>query len=178
VSAPVLLFSVSLCILTGVIFGIGPALQSSTKVIQSALQEGGRGSSQGGNRARFRSALVIAEMAIALVLIAGTGLLIESFAHLMRVDPGLNPKGVMTFPVSLPSNRYTQPAQIVEFYRQVLAKAKSMPEVQSASFTSHLPLSGNARFIFFCPQGRACQGISKDPTIAQRQAAPDYFRAV
>jgi len=117
-------------------------------------------------------------MAIALVLIAGAGLLIESFAHLMRVDPGLNPKGVVTFPVSLPSNRYTQPAQIVEFYRQVLAKVKSMPEVQSASFTSHLPLSGNARFIFFCPQGRACQGISKDPTIAQRQAAPDYFRAV
>jgi len=67
---PTLFFSVSLCILTGVIFGIGPALQSSRKVIQSALQEGGRGSSQGGNRARFQSALVIAEMAIALVLIA------------------------------------------------------------------------------------------------------------
>jgi hypothetical protein len=105
-------------------------------------------------------------------------LLIESFAHLMRVDPGLNPKGVMTFPVSLPANRYTQPEQIVEFYRQVLDKVKGMPEVQSASVTSHLPLSGNARFIFFCPEGRACQGIGKDPTIAQRQVTPGYFQAV
>ncbi len=174
----VLFFSLLLCILTGVIFGIGPALQSSRKVIQSALQEGGRGSSQGGNRGRFRSVLVVAEMAIALVLIAGAGLLIESFEYLMRVDPGLNPKGVMTFPITLPSNRYTQPAQIVEFYRQVLAKVNSIPEVQSVSFTSHLPLSGNARFIFFCPEGRACQGIGKDPTIAQRQVTPDYFRGV
>ena len=91
------------------------ALQSSRKVIQSALQEGGRGSSQGGNRGRFRSVLVVAEMAIALVLIAGAGLLIESFEYLVRVDPGLNPKGVMTFLITLPSNRYTQPAQIVSF---------------------------------------------------------------
>jgi putative ABC transport system permease protein len=173
----VLLFSVSLCLLTGLIFGIAPSLQASRKVVQSALQEGGRGSSQGGGRVRFRSMLVVAEMAVALVLIAGAGLLIESFAHLMRVDPGLNPKGVMTFPVSLPANRYTQPEQIVEFYRQVLDKVKGMPEVQSASFTSHLPLSGNARFIFFCPEGRACQGIGKDPT-AQRQVTPGYFHAV
>jgi putative ABC transport system permease protein len=122
--------------------------------------------------------LVVAEMAIALVLIAGAGLLIESFEYLMRVDPGLNPKGVMTFLITLPSNRYPQPAQIVEFYRQVFAKVNSIPEVQSVSFTSHLPLSGNARFIFFCPEGRACQGIGKDPTIAQRQVTPDYFRGV
>jgi putative ABC transport system permease protein len=178
VNAPVLLFSLCLCVVTGVIFGIVPSLRASRGGIQAALQEGSRGSSQGGSRGRFRALLVVAEMAVALVLITGAGLLIESFAHLLRVDPGLNPKGVMTFPINLPSNRYNQPAQLAEFYRQLLDKVKSLPEVQSAGVTNFLPLGGGARFVFFCPEGHACQGVGKDPTIALRQVSPDYFQTV
>ncbi len=178
VNAPVLLFSLCLCVVTGIVFGIVPSLRASRGFIQAALQEGSRGSSQGGSRGRFRALLVVAEMAVALVLITGAGLLIESFAHLLRVDPGLNSKGVMTFPISLPPNRYGQPAQLAEFYRQLLDKVKSIPKVQSAGVTNFLPLGGGAHFVFFCPEGRACQGVGKDPTIALRQVSPDYFQTV
>jgi putative ABC transport system permease protein len=96
----------------------------------------------------------------------------------VRVDPGVNPKGVMTFPVSLPANRYSHPAQLAEFYRRLLDKVRSIPQVQSAAATSHLPLGSSPRFVFFCPEGRVCQGIGKDPTIAVRQITPDYFQTL
>jgi putative ABC transport system permease protein len=164
-----------LCVLTGIIFGLAPALQSASKAVQESLKEGGRGSSEGGGRGKFRSLLVVAEMGIALVLMTGAGLLIESFVHLIRVDPGFSPKNLMTFPVSLPSARYAQGAQQVEFYRQVLDRVKSLPEVQAAAATNYLPLAGGARFVFFCPEGRVCQGVGKDPLITMRQVTPDYF---
>jgi putative ABC transport system permease protein len=178
VDAEVLLFSLGLCLVTGIIFGLVPSLQASRRELQTSLKEGGRGSSEGGGRGRLRSSLIVAEVAVALVLMTGAGLLIESFAHLMRVDPGFTAKGVMTFPLSLPPNRYAQPAQQAEFYRLLLEKVKSIPQVQAAGVTNYLPLSGGARFVFFCPQGMACQGIGKDPTIALRQVSPSYFDAV
>ncbi len=115
VDAGVLLFSLALCLVTGIIFGLVPSLQAARKELQSSLKEGGRGSSEGGGRGRLRAGLVVAEVAVALVLMTGAGLLIESFAHLMRVDPGFSAKGVMTFPLSLPPARYGQPAQQAEF---------------------------------------------------------------
>jgi putative ABC transport system permease protein len=176
--AGVLLFSFSLCIVTGIIFGLVPSLQAARRELQSSLKEGGRGSSDSGGRGRLRAGLVVTEVAIALILMTGAGLLIESFAHLMRLDPGFAAKGVMTFPLSLPPARYAQPAQQAEFYRLLLEKIKSVPQIQAAGVTSHLPLSGALRFVFFCPQGTACQGIGKDPTIALRQVSPSYFDAM
>jgi putative ABC transport system permease protein len=178
VDVGVLLFSLLLCIVTGIIFGLVPSLQAARKELQPSLKEGGRGSSEGGGRGRLRAGLVVSEVAVALVLMTGAGLLIESFAHLMHVDPGFTSKGVMTFPLSLPSARYGQPAQQADFYRLLLEKVKSVPQIQAAGVTSHLPLSGALRFVFFCPQGTACQGIGKDPTIALRQVSPSYFDAV
>jgi putative ABC transport system permease protein len=121
--------------------------------------------------------LVIAEMGIALVLMTGAGLLIESFARLVRVDPGFSPKNLMTFPINLPAARYPQAQQQAEFYRQVLERVKTLPEVQQAGATSYLPLSGAIRFVFFCPEGHVCQGVGKDPLIAMRQVTPTYFDA-
>ena len=178
VDAGVLLFSLGLCLLTGIIFGLVPSLQAARRELQSSLKEGGRGSSEGGSRGRLRAGLVVAEVAVALVLMTGAGLLIESFARLVHVDPGFAAKGVMTFPLSLPSSRYGQPAQQSEFYRLLLEKVKSIPQVRAAGVTSHLPLSGAFRFVFFCPQGMACQGVGKDPTIALRQVSPSYFEAL
>ena len=175
IDAGVLLFSASLCILTGIVFGIVPALQAAREGLQSALKEGGRGSSEGGSRGKFRALLVVAEMGVALVLMTGAGLLIDSFARLMQVNPGFAPKSLMTFPITLPPNRYPQPQQQAEFYRRLLERIKTIPEVQSAGATSFLPLSGARRFVFFCPEGRACQGIGKDPLIAARQVSPEYF---
>ena len=177
INAPVLLFSLVLCALTGILFGLAPSLQASAKGLQPALREGGRGTSDGGSRGRFRSLLVVGEMGIALVLMTGAGLLIESFAHLVRVDPGFSPKNIMTFPISLPAGRYNEPQQI-QFFQQVLERVGSLPEIESAGATSYLPLSGASRYIFACPEGQACQGVGKDPIIAMRQVTPDYFPTV
>ena len=177
INAPVLFFSLALCVLTGILFGLMPSLQASAKGLQSALKEGGRSSSEGGSRGRFRSLLVVGEMGIALVLMTGAGLLIESFAHLVRVDPGFSPKNIMTFPINLPAGRYTDPQQI-QLFRQVLERIRALPEIEAAGATSFLPLSGGARFIFFCPEGQACRGVGKDPLIAMRQVTPEYFRTV
>jgi putative ABC transport system permease protein len=178
IDASVLLFSLLLCALTGVLFGLMPSLQAAGKELQESLKEGTRGSSQGGHRARFRAFLVVAEIGMALVLMTCAGLLMESFARLMRVNPGLSPKGVMTFPLTLPSVRYSQPQQQESFYRQLLERVKTIPGVQAAGATSYLPLSGGARFVFFCPEGHACLGVGKDPIIAFRQVDSGYFEAV
>jgi putative ABC transport system permease protein len=171
----VLLFSLFLCVLTGVIFGLVPALQISNKGLHETLKEGSRGSSEGGSRGRFRGLLVVAEMGIALLLMTGAGLLIESFTHLMQVNPGFSPQNLMAFPLTLPPTRYAQPEQQTAFYRQLVERVKGMPEIQSVGITSYLPLSGSIRFVFVCPEGTACQGVGKDPTSAVRQVSAGYF---
>jgi putative ABC transport system permease protein len=178
IDASVLLFSLLLCALTGVLFGLMPSLQAAGKDLQEALKEGSRGSSEGGHRARFRAFLVVAEIGMALVLMTCAGLLIESFARLMHVNPGLSPNNVMTFPVTLPPVRYPQAQQQEAFYRQLLDHVRTIPGVQAAGATSYLPLSGSARFGFFCPEGHACLGVGKDPVIATRQVSPGYFDTV
>jgi putative ABC transport system permease protein len=178
IDASVLLFSLLLCVLTGVLFGLMPALQAAGKELQETLKEGSRGSSQGGHRARFRALLVVAEIGMALVLMTCAGLLIESFARLMRVNPGLSAKNVMTFPLTLPPVRYAQAQQQEVFYRELLERVRAIPGVQAAGATSYLPLSPGARYIFFCPEGRACLGVGKDPVIATRQVSPGYFDTV
>lgn len=174
----VLLFSFSLCGLTGVLFGLMPSLQSAGQELQDTLKEGGRGSSAGGRGRRFRSMLVVAEIGMALVLITCAGLLIESFVQLMRVNPGLTSKDLMTFPLALPPARYAKPPQQEAFYRQLLERVRTIPEIQAAGLTSYLPLSAGGSFGFFCPEGTVCRGLGKDPLTALRQVSPGYFEAL
>jgi len=176
--AVVLVFSFLLCVLTGAVFGLVPALQISRKDLSETLKEGSRGSSEGGSRGRFRAVLVVAEMGIALVLMTGGGLLIESFSRLMQVNPGISPKNLMAFPLKLPPSRYARPEQQAQFYRQLRERVTSVPEVQAAGVTSYLPLSGAMRFVFVCPEGTVCQGVGKDATIALRQVTGGYFDTV
>ena len=178
IDSVVLVFSLLLCVITGTVFGLVPALQSSKKDLHETLKEGGRGASEGGGRGRFRAVLVVAEIAIALVLMTGAGLLMQSFSRLMHVNPGFSPKNLMAFPLTLPPSRYSQPELQAQFYRQLLEHVKAMPEVQSAGITSYLPLSGAMRFVFVCPEGRVCEGIGKDPTSAARQVSAGYFETV
>jgi putative ABC transport system permease protein len=178
IDGSVLLFSLLLCALTGVLFGLMPSLEAAGKELQETLKEGSRTSSAGGHRGRFRAFLVVAEIGMALVLMTCAGLLIESFARLMHVNPGLSPSNVMTFPLTLPPVRYPQAQQQEAFYRQLLERVRTIPGVEAAGETSYLPLSGSARFGFFCPEGHACLGIGKDPVIAMRQVSPGYFDTV
>jgi putative ABC transport system permease protein len=126
----------------------------------------------------LRAALVVAEMAIALVLMTGAGLLIQSFSRLMRVNPGFSSDHRMTFLLNLPPNRYAQPEIQRQFYRQLLERVKTVPGVESAGLTSYLPLSGAIRFVYFCPEGAVCQGVGKDPLTSLRQVNSGYFETV
>jgi len=174
----VLIFSLVLCLITGTAFGLIPALQTSKRDLHATLKEGGRGSSEGRSRGRFRALLVVAEIGVALVLMTGAGLLIQSFSRLMHVNPGFSPRNLMAFPLTLPPSRYAKPELQAQFYRQVLEHVRAMPEVQAAGVTSYLPLSGAARYVFVCPEGRVCEGVGKDPTSAARQVSAGYFETV
>jgi putative ABC transport system permease protein len=176
--ANVLLFSVFLSFVTGLLFGLVPALQSIYGGLHESLKEGARGSSSGGHRGKLRAVLVVAEMAIALVLMTGAGLLMQSFSRLMRVNPGFSSDHRMTFLLNLPPNRYAQPEIQRQFYRQVFERVKALPGVESAGLTSYLPLSGAIRFVYFCPEDIVCQGVGKDPLTALRQVNNGYFETV
>jgi putative ABC transport system permease protein len=170
----VVLFSVLLSVVTGILFGLVPALQASGGNLNECLKEGSRGTSEGG-RGKLRAVLVIAEMAVALILMTGAGLLMQSFSRLMKVNPGFASDHRMTFLLNLPPNRYAQPEVQKQFYRQLIERVKTIPGVDSAALTSYLPLSGAMRFVYFCPQDMVCQGVGKDPLITMRQVSTGYL---
>ena len=174
-SAPVLLSSVVLCAFTGIVFGIIPALQMAGRgELQDILREGGRGSG-GGRQARMRDLLVVAEIALALILMTGAGLLLRSFSRLMEVNPGFGTKNLMTFALNLPPGQYDQPEVQSTFRRRLIEAVESAPGVQAAALTDYLPLSGNSRFVYFCPEGTLCQGLGKDPLTCERDVSSKYF---
>jgi putative ABC transport system permease protein len=177
-NVPVLLFSLGLCAIAVFVFGLVPALQVSRGNLRSTLEEGGRGSSDGARQNRLRSVLVVAEVAVALILMTGAGLLTKSFVRTLGVDPGFESKNVMIFPITLPAGHYPRPEQQSDFFRRLVEAVKNLPEVQAAAVTTYLPLAGSTRFVFFCPEGLACQGLGKDPVITVRQVTPDYFKTM
>jgi putative ABC transport system permease protein len=178
VDLPVLLFSLGLCGVAALAFGLVPALQVSGWNLHRALKEGGRGSSDGAGRSRLRAILVVGEVAMALVLMTGAGLLTRSFVRTLAVNPGFESRKVMTFPIALPAGRYSQAEQQTGFYRRLVEQVKTLPSVEAAAVTTYLPLSGAFRFVFFCPEGLACQGLGKDPLVAVRDVTPAYFQAI
>jgi putative ABC transport system permease protein len=178
VDGVVLLFSTALCIFTGVAFGFVPAWQVSRRDLHETLKEGGRGSSESSRGGRARRLMVIAEVAVALMLVTGAGLLIKSFVRLLHVNPGFDTRGVTTFPINLPTTRYVTGPQRAEFFRQALERIRALPNVDSAGVVSFLPLAGPIRYVFFCAEGQVCQGIGKDPLIALRQASPGFFETM
>jgi putative ABC transport system permease protein len=145
--------------------------------LSDSLKEGGRGSAGSVNNRRLRGTLVAGEVAIALVLVIGVGLLTKSFARTIAVNPGFQSRNVIAFPITLPASRYAQPAQQADFYRKLVERVQGLGAGHVAA-TTYLPLSGSARFVFFCPEGLACQGLGKDPIIAVRQVTPDYFQTI
>jgi putative ABC transport system permease protein len=176
--AAVLIFSLVLCIVTGIAFGLVPSLLASHRDVNETLKESGRGSNEGRKSRSSRAALVIVKVAVAVVLATGAGLLMKSFGNLMHVDPGFSPSGVTTFLMTLPKSRYPQPPQQAEFYRRLVDSAQTLPGVQSAGASSFLPLAGALRYVYFCPEGTVCQGLGKDPVIAVRQITPDYLQTM
>ena len=150
---PTLMFTALASLATGIVFGLAPAFQASRIGVGASLKDGERGA-EGFNRSRFRGALVISELALALILLIGTGLLLRSFTRLLAVDPGFKPDHVLTLEISLPDSRYPGP-QKVAFFAQLLDRVRSIAGVQSAGAIGHLPLSGDIESYAMRVVGRA-----------------------
>jgi len=178
VDLSVLGVTLAIAVGTGIVFGIVPALASARPELTEALKEGGRTSSQGTRRNRLRNGLVIAEVALALVLLSGAGLLIKSFVRLQNVNPGFNPRKALTFEISLPKLQYPDDPSIVRFNNEAQRRIAALPGVQSAGFSTILPLAGTNSDWSFAIEGRPSSDNSPTPDEEKRQVSPDYFRAL
>ena len=171
-----LIFTTCVTVLTGLTFGLMPALENSKLDLNRSLKEGARSSSA--SRGRLRKALVVSEVALALVLLVGAGLLVKSFYRLQQVDPGFNPEGVLTLRVALPPARYSEDDRIIAFYDEALGRIKRLPGVESAASVSFSPLSNATFFIGFTAEGWPPRAPSELPSAQFRLASPDYFAAM
>ena len=172
----VLAFTVGVSVLTGIIFGLVPALQSSKPDLNETLKDAGRGST--GSRHLFRSGLVVSEVALTLVLLIAAGLMIRSFYRLQQVDPGFNCYHLLTFSVSLPPKKYPEDQQKVNFYEQLAEKIRALPGVQTVGVSSGLPLGNNGWQTSFRVEGQPEPEPGHIPVTDACIATPDYFQAM
>ena len=172
-----LAFTAAITLLTGVIFGLVPALQSSRPNLNETMKDAGRGSTEGGRRQLVRNSLVVLEVASALMLLVGAGLLIKSFWRLQNVDPGFNPENALTLSVSLPQTKYPEENQQVAFFQQLLEKVSALPGVQAAGATDPLPLTGDSVY-GFAVQGRPPLPPGQGQSTNFYTVSADYFKAM
>jgi putative ABC transport system permease protein len=163
---------------TGLIFGIVPALASGKPDLTESLKEGGRSSTTGRHRNRLRNSLVVAEVALALVLLTGAGLLIKSFIRLQKVNPGFTPKNVLTMEMSLPVLKYPSKKSVVSFFDEIERRVLNLPGVTHAGFTVILPMSGVNSDSSFDIEGRLEDDAHPGPDEEIRIVSPDYFRTL
>ena len=173
----VLLFTLVASLVSGVLFGIVPALSASGAALTDALKEGGRTGS--GRRGKHtRNVLAVVEIALALVLLVGAGLLVRSFIRLLNVDPGFNSERVVTMNISLPRSRYPEPAQLIQFYQRLLDRADALPGVEASSANSFLPLTGLGAATGFEVVGWPKPEPGAGPVCDVRVIANDYFKVM
>jgi len=178
VDTGVLAFTFAVAVVTGLAFGLAPALLSSRTNFNSALKEGGRDQRTSARGNRVRSALVVAEVSLALMLLVGAGLLIKSFVNLQHVDPGFNAKGLLRADVGLPRIRYADRTQAAAFFKQLLDRVSALPGVEAAGAISTLPLSGGGTDTSFLIEGRPQPEPNREPVSFYAKVTPDYFRAM
>ena len=162
----ILVFAFGLSLLTGIVFGLVPALQASKVDLLAALKEGGRTSTSAA-RQRLRGALVITEIALAVVLLVGAGLMMKSLLRLLRVDVGFNPQNVLTMTVALPGAKYSEASRRIAFHEQLKERIMALPGVESSSTVSILPLIGGNTTRFM---------VEGDPVPAPGQEIEANFR--
>ena len=170
----VLLFTVVLSLVTGVIFGIFPALQLSRVDLQATLRDEGRGSSSGRGRVQMKNLLVVGQVALSLLLLIGAGLLLRSFARLLRVDPGFDAHDVLAMNVSLPTVKYAKPEQQIVFFDELLRRVRELPGVRDAAISAAQPLSWK-RITPVLPEGQPNVPLSQRPFIDIEAISPQWF---
>ncbi len=177
VDARALAFTLVVSLLTGILFGLAPALHASRFNLFRSLKEGGRTATDGMGRSRLRALLVISQVTLAVVLLIGASLLIESMFHLLHESPGFDPQGVMAFNLDLPDSRYGKPEQSANFFRDLLARIRTVPGVKDASGVLPLPLSGDAMRTSFEIEGKP-MAKSDLPSTHIRAVGLDYFQTM
>ena len=177
VNSRVLLFAIGVSVFTALLFGLAPALAIVRADVNQSLKEGDRGSTSGAARGRLRQWLVAAEMALALVLLAGAGLMMRTFVNLEHVSMGFNPDHALTFRTDLPGKRYPKQEDFIRFYQNLAARLQALPGVRSVGFGSDIPWTSYDENSDFDIEGQP-----HDPSIPFEAryhfATPDYFRAV
>ncbi|MDQ3950066.1 MAG: ABC transporter permease [Gemmatimonadota bacterium] len=178
IDATVLLFTLAVAIVTGLLFGLAPAVQTSRTNLQATLKEGGRTGAADAPGRVIRRALVVGEVALALTLLIGAGLLIKSVARLQRVQPGFNPDNLLTFNIALPRAKYASDTAKAQFFDQALARIAEVPGVVSAGGTSNMPFGGNWSTGSFNIEGHTPGPNQPGPWGDIRVVSPDFFRTL
>ncbi len=174
----VLVFTLVVSLLTGLIFGLVPSLQTSKPDLNNTLKEGGRGTTGGAGGVRVRNLLVVSEIALSLVLLVGAGLLIRSFIRLQQFDLGFNPDNLATMRIQLPGSKYREAAQVDAFYRQLLERIESVPGVQSVGAISALFLDDTPNSTNFSIEGRPVPTGADAIEVPFDSVSPGYFRTM
>ena len=177
VDGVVILFTMAIAIVTGLLFGLLPAF-TATRGLSHALKDGGRGAVGSSRGQRIRGVLVAGELALAVMLLAGAGLLLRSFVKLQAVDPGFKTDRALTFDLTLPDVRYREDDRRIAFFDQLLPRLRALPGVSGASAVMGLPMSGMDFIISFEVKGRPPVPPSQQPSMQVRVATPDYFTAI
>ncbi len=175
--ARVLVFSFAVSIATGLVFGCAPALRASRLDLNETLNDGGRTPGAGSTRSPLRSALVIAEVALAMILLISAGLLIKSVVRLQQVDPGFRAARLVTMNVWLPQAKYPQAADWKNFYGRMLQRLHDLPGVEAAGLTSVLPVSDNFDLRTIEVEGQP-RGPGENPDVDNYFVTPEYLRAM
>ncbi|MBK7596530.1 MAG: ABC transporter permease [Gemmatimonadetes bacterium] len=176
--ARVLLFTLGLTLLTGVLFGLTPALKASRTVLHDALKEGGRGAAGDRSGLALRRGLVIGTVAIALTLLVGAGLLARSFRHLLEVDPGFRPDHLLAFNIALPTAKYPTDTLRLGFFERATAGVAELPGVTSVGATSVLPFTNNGSTSSFTVEGHVVPPNGSGPWGDYRVVTPQYLATI
>jgi putative ABC transport system permease protein len=178
IDATVLAFTFGVSVVTGLLFGIVPALRASRPSLYAALAARAQGSGGDPARVRTRQLLVVAELALALMLLIGAGLLLESFANLRSIDPGFRADHVLTVDVDLPPSRYATGNRQTQFFDALIERVGALPGVQSVGGVQQLPLSGPQESSDFRIMGAPPPRPGEEPEVAYASATPGYFSAM
>ncbi len=178
IDLPVLAFSVMLAAFTSILFGIAPSLAASRIDLNRALREGAKTSGTSRESSRLRGLMLGSQVALALVLSIGAGLLMQSLLRLQAVDPGFRPQRLLTAHIALPPGRYPEKPMQTSFYTALLDRIGQAPGVDSAALTSALPFVNGGVAYFFQIEGRPSLGPSKDPFARLRIVSPSYLRTM
>lgn len=173
----VLGFTLAVSLVTGILFGLFPAWQASKSDLNEALKEGGR-TSAGSSRKRYRNALIVSEVTLALVLLVGAGLMMRSILRLLDVNPGFDAQNLVTLQLSLPQSRYSQNEQTVNFYKELSQRIQNLPGVESTAAIDMMPMSGSGGTINFMVEGRPAPPTGQYPEANGRTSSPGYFQTM